>query len=110
MTPARVFAIPLHLLLVLAASAAEPGKEAAIPETVSYYRDVRPIFQQNCQGCHQPARAQGDLVMVTYAGLLKAGESGAIAVVPGKAEASKVIDQILPKPGKKPAMPKNKEP
>ena len=25
---------------------------------VSYYKDVRPIFAQNCNGCHQPAKPQ----------------------------------------------------
>src|SRR5207244_1228484 len=29
-------------------------KEAPEPEKVSYYKDVRPIFQLHCQGCHQP--------------------------------------------------------
>ncbi len=28
------------------------------PPAVSYYKDVRPIFQQHCQGCHQPAKPQ----------------------------------------------------
>src|SRR5258708_31509142 len=103
MTLARVVAFPVVILVIALGlraghkvSAAEPGKEAAIAETVSYYRDVRPVFQQHCQGCHQPAKAGGEFVMVTHAGLLKAGESGAAAVVPGKPEGSKLFEQITP--------------
>ena len=29
--------------------------EAGAP--VSYYKQIRPIFQAHCQGCHQPAKA-----------------------------------------------------
>jgi WD40 repeat protein/mono/diheme cytochrome c family protein len=110
MTPVRVFALFSLLLLSVAVRAAEPGKEAPIPDVVSYYRDVRPVFQQHCQGCHQPAKAQGDFVMTAHAGLLLAGESGKAAIVAGKVDASNLIEQIVPKAGKKPAMPKNKEP
>jgi mono/diheme cytochrome c family protein len=28
---------------------------------VSYFKDVRPIFQAQCQGCHQPAKAKVDM-------------------------------------------------
>ena len=34
--------------------------QAARPAAVSYFRDVRPILQANCQGCHQPAKASGE--------------------------------------------------
>ena len=39
------------------------GVRAEDPPAVSYYKDVRPIFQQHCQGCHQPAKPQGGYVM-----------------------------------------------
>src|SRR5262245_7442173 len=101
------------LLLALAASnealvraADTPAEEPAV---VSYYRDVRPIFQQHCQGCHQPARSQGGYVMTSHADLLKAGESEKAGVVPGKPDDSELLKQILPRQnGKAPAMPKNK--
>ena len=37
----------------LSCPAADPAPPAG---KVSYYKDVRPIFQQHCQGCHQPAK------------------------------------------------------
>jgi len=36
---------------------------------VSFYRDIRPIFQTHCHGCHQPAKQGGDYVMTSYAQL-----------------------------------------
>ncbi|HTU89144.1 MAG TPA: cytochrome c, partial [Gemmataceae bacterium] len=45
-------------LSVSLGSAAEPSDKE-----VSYYKDVRRIFQQHCQGCHQPAKPQGGYVM-----------------------------------------------
>ena len=38
-------------------------RQGALPAEVSYYKDVRPIFQQHCQGCHQPAKPSGGFVM-----------------------------------------------
>ncbi|MFM8252158.1 MAG: WD40 repeat domain-containing protein [Planctomycetota bacterium] len=85
-----------------ALSAAEPST------AVSYFKDIRPIFQAQCHGCHQPAKAGGDYVMTTFAGLVKGGETGA-AILPGKSAASELIDQITPKNGQA-EMPKGKPP
>ena len=52
---------------------------------VSYYKQIRPIFQANCQGCHQPAKAGGGYVMTSFDRLLAGGESKAAAVVPEQA-------------------------
>ncbi|MFM8471660.1 MAG: hypothetical protein ACKODH_17140, partial [Limisphaerales bacterium] len=51
--------------------AAPADKPAAPPKKASYYKDVRPIFQAKCQGCHQPAKARGEYVMTEVALLLK---------------------------------------
>jgi WD40 repeat protein/mono/diheme cytochrome c family protein len=96
------------LIALGSASAAEPAKDPTGP--VSYYRDVRPIFQQHCQGCHQPAKAMGSFVMTSHADLLKKGNTDEPGVVSGKPEASLVVSQITPQEGKPPAMPKGKDP
>lgn len=88
-------------------SAAEPAKESA---TVSYYKDIRPIFQQHCQGCHQPAKAQGGYVMTAFEAIAQAGNTGKAPIVAGKPEASHLLQQLLPAKGKPAAMPKGKEP
>jgi WD40 repeat protein len=87
----------------------EPAKDKE-PEEVSYYRQVRPIFQQHCQGCHQPAKDQGGFVMTDHASLLKPGNSNKPGVVPGHAETSLLFQQITSQAGKPPAMPKGKDP
>lgn len=95
---------------------AEDAKPAAAapPAKVSYFRDVRPVLQEHCQGCHQPAKRSGEYVMAPFAALLKGGESGETAIVPGKPEASNLVKQITPtkdKEGKdKVEMPKDAPP
>ena len=58
---------PAWLLLGLTLAGIVPSKVNAAESTkddpkpaapVSYYRDVRPIIQANCQGCHQPAKSK----------------------------------------------------
>src|SRR5262245_54488398 len=90
----------------------EPKEKAApLPAEVSYYRDVRPIFQQQCQGCHQPARPQGGYVMTSHPDLLKTGDSDKPGLVPGKPGDSELYTQLLPREGgKRPPMPKNAPP
>ena len=47
-----------RLSFSLAALTASNATSLAADKTeahVSYYRQVRPILQANCQGCHQPA-------------------------------------------------------
>jgi WD40 repeat protein len=96
-----------------AGRAAENGSGAAAdgakPAAVSYYRDVRPILQANCQGCHQPAKAGGSLELTAFKSLLNSGDSGSPAVVPGKPDESYVIEQITPVDGAA-AMPQGKKP
>ena len=67
--------------------------------TVSYHRDVRPIFQAHCQGCHQPAKAEGRYVMTRFDRLLAGGESEARAIVPGQPDKSHLIEMITPHDG-----------
>jgi WD40 repeat protein/mono/diheme cytochrome c family protein len=73
---------------------------APAADKVSYFKDVRPIFQQHCQGCHQPAKAQGGFVMTDHAGLLKSGDGGKAGVVPGKPADSFLLDEIRVTDGK----------
>lgn len=100
-TAALVFAVSV-------VSAADP-KEPKAPAKVSYYKDVRPIFQQHCQGCHQPAKAGGGYVMTGRDDLLKKGERDKPGVVPGKPEVSFLVELMRPVNGKA-EMPRGKDP
>ncbi|MBI2949450.1 MAG: DUF1549 domain-containing protein [Verrucomicrobia bacterium] len=77
--------------------------------TVSFYKQIRPILQANCQGCHQPAKAKGGYVMTEFERLLAPGDSGEKPVVSGKPEASHLLKQITPVKGEA-EMPKGKPP
>ena len=45
----------------------------------SYFRDIRPLIQRQCQGCHQPSIKSGALDLTTYDGLKKGGKRGPAA-------------------------------
>ena len=62
--------------------------QAVSPQEVSYWKEVRPIFQAHCQGCHQPAKPNGEYVMTRFDALVEGGESGEAAIVPGDVDAS----------------------
>jgi WD40 repeat protein/mono/diheme cytochrome c family protein len=112
MTAARplVFAAALLALGLPRPAAAEPTKEPAKDGKVSYYRDIRPIFQQHCQSCHQPAKPQGGYVMTSHPDLMLKGDAEKPNVVPGKPEASYLVELLIPKKGKRAKMPKGKDP
>src|SRR5437870_5621451 len=100
------FAAGLFVSLASVAAADEPKTEK---DRISYTRQIRPIFQANCQGCHQPAKARGEYVMTLRDKLLKGGDSGKKAIVPGQPEQSFLIEQIVPVDGKA-KMPEGKKP
>ncbi len=85
---------------------AEPRKATG---QVSFNRQVQPVLQDNCYGCHQPAKAQGGYEMISRAGLLHGGESESPAVVPGNPRESYLLEQITPKNGKA-EMPRGRAP
>jgi WD40 repeat protein len=87
----------------------QPAATAEASPPVSYYRDIRPIFQANCQGCHQPAKPSGEYVMTDFERLVGGGESGEAAVTPAKPEASYLLEQIALVDGSA-AMPKDRKP
>lgn len=71
-------------LLVLAFLGAEND------ESVSYFRDIWPILQRECQGCHQPAVREGKLDLTSYDAFRQGGEGGP-AFEPGYPDLSLVV-------------------
>ena len=45
----------LHLIAPLLLAFGNLCAKNAPAEPVSYYQDIRPIFQAHCIGCHQPS-------------------------------------------------------
>ena len=91
---------------VLAAAADKPGSP---PKKVSYYKDVRPVFQANCQGCHQPAKARSGYVMTDFKLMLGTGDSKETAIVPKSPEKSHLVQLITPKADGKAEMPEGRK-
>ncbi|MGB0242013.1 MAG: DUF1549 domain-containing protein [Verrucomicrobiales bacterium] len=99
--------LPACYLLTTLLHAEDP---AGLPETVSYYEHVRPVFQAKCQGCHQPAKAKSDYIMTDVAALIAGGETDK-AVVPGKAHESYLYELIVTQKGDdRPEMPPREAP
>ena len=78
-------------------------------KAISYHKQVRPIFQAKCQGCHQPAKANGDYVMTEFDRLLSGGESETKAIVAGKPDESNLLTLITIVDGEA-EMPRGKKP
>lgn len=79
------------------------------PEVISFHNQIRPLFQAKCVGCHQPAKQLGDYLMTSFDALVRGGETGDAAIVPGKPDESYLIEQITPVDGAA-EMPKNGDP
>src|SRR5690242_6419782 len=93
---------------IFGAAENQPSDAKAGPK-VSYYREVRPILQANCQGCHQPAKSKGGYVMTEFKRLLAGGDNEGAAVIPGHTDKSSILKMITPKDGEV-RMPKGKTP
>ncbi len=56
--------------------------------------EVRPLLVRRCLECHSADKARGNLRLDTRAAMLKGGESGDAAIVPGKAADSPLVQAI----------------
>ncbi|MEO0468278.1 MAG: c-type cytochrome domain-containing protein [Bacteroidota bacterium] len=91
----------------------QPNNEPILIEDVAaantYEVIIQPIFNAKCTGCHNETKAKGELIMTSYAALLKGGESGAafVAHTPDESELLKRIhldmddDKHMPPSGKR---------
>ena len=89
---------PLARLSVLAALLlALPGRGA--DDAVQFNRDIRPIMSDTCFHCHgfDAKSRKGGLRLDLREEALKAGKSGALAIVPGKPDESEVIKRLYTK-------------
>ena len=74
--------------------AAAPARPAAPPK-VDFNHDVRPILAENCFACHGPdeAKRKARLRLDLHDNAVQPAKSGAIAIVPGSAEKSELIQR-----------------
>ena len=69
-----------------------------------FNRDILPIFQEHCVGCHSSAAKMGGLVLESYEDLANGGEHGK-AFLPGHSEQSRLVLMVEGK--LEPRMPMN---
>lgn len=91
----------IALLLLLAATL--PARAQ-----VRFSRDVAPLLVRKCVVCHGERTAQGGWRAHTYRALLGAGKSGKPAVVPGKPDASPLLQRLTAVPALR--MPQGDDP
>ncbi|MCA9135693.1 MAG: hypothetical protein KDB00_03015 [Planctomycetales bacterium] len=92
----RYFLAVCPILYAIATSASMAA------ESVDYQRDVYPVFQKYCIGCHSADESQGGLVMDDFARLMVGGDSG-VAVTAGVPASSRLLLMVTGK--LEPAMP-----
>ena len=93
-------AVPFAVLIV--------SPLTAMAATIDFARDIRPILSDNCFACHGPdaGKRKGGLRLDLKESAFGAGESGAVAIVPGDPERSELIrrmgsadpDEVMPPP------------
>lgn len=76
--------------VLLAGLPAAVAQESSAPE---FGRDVLPIFQKTCTGCHGPKARMAGLDLHEASLVLRGGENGAV-VTPGKAKESLLLKRV----------------
>lgn len=71
-----------------------PQAPPASVTAIDFDRDIRPIFERSCVGCHDGARPKGGLALTGRDSLLKGGQSGDPAIVPGRADDSLLLRYV----------------
>lgn len=62
-------------------------------EAPNFTKEIQPIFDANCSGCHATTVKMGKLDLDTYASLMKGGGHGTV-VVPGKSAESRLYKMV----------------
>src|SRR5262245_47125507 len=74
-----------------ASLAAQQAAAPAVPDTIVFNRDVRPILSDKCYQCHGPGTQMATLRFDTEEGAKKALRDNRFAIVPGDPDHSEVI-------------------
>jgi hypothetical protein len=106
----RVFALAGLATLALPRESLH-AQNPAIPPTapaVDFNRDIEPILESRCYGCHGPKNASKGLRLDLRTAAMQGGESGP-AIVPGDSEHSLIVRRLLGLDGLN-RMPKSGDP
>src|SRR6266403_5067774 len=88
----RRYSGPIVCLLI---AVARPGPVCG-DDFEFFEKKIRPVLAERCYKCHsrEAEKLKGELLLDSKEGMLKGGESGKPAIVPGNAEASRLIEAI----------------
>jgi hypothetical protein len=100
----QVFRVVVCLLVPSVLSSRHAKAEDA--PSVSYYREIVPIFKRSCTGCHHPGKLKGQLDLTGYPAFKKGGKQGP-AFKEGDPASSLILEEIS---GDEPSMPKEGDP
>jgi hypothetical protein len=104
----RLFAVPATVLAVCVGTVANV-QAASISRTVSFLKDIQPIFTNSCYECHGPEKQKSGLRLDQKSAALKGGDTGPL-LVPGKSAESLLIQLVTEGKADIARMPKKKDP
>jgi hypothetical protein len=93
------FSLAGGLCLALSGSHAADSKKADMSKVppaakqkgVTFEKDIKPLLDKSCVKCHSGDKPKGKYRMDTLAAVIKGGESGDPAVIPGHSEKSPMV-------------------
>ena len=95
-------------LLVSGAAGAHAAPRASAPRTVEFERDIAPILENACIGCHGPKRTENNLRLDDRAAFFKGGDHGPTAIA-GNSAGSLIVQVTTGAHREIAAMPKKGE-
>ncbi|MBL8891124.1 MAG: DUF1549 domain-containing protein [Planctomycetaceae bacterium] len=98
--------VPSNLLSQDDSNSASDASDVA---SISYAKQIRPVLQAKCFGCHQPSHAGGGLDLTQHEHFLTPADSGQPSIVPGAPDKSPLVAVVTTANGP-PAMPPSGDP
>src|SRR5262249_41463604 len=80
----------MRLLVASAAMLLSTGPLFA-QDAVSYMKDVRPFLNKYCVECHKSGNAKGGANFESFEAIMKGGKKGRKLLIPGDADASRLV-------------------
>ena len=84
----RVFNLSIYLVILCACAPLRDGL------AVDFEKEIQPIFEENCLECHGPDKQKSEFRVDQRAVMLKGGDVGFPAIVPGDPKASYLVEVI----------------
>ena len=91
--PSIIFGTLAMVYLTALPNAQAPTTPPATPAQVAFARDIQPIIEKSCAGCHSADLKLAELDLSTREAAMKGGEHGAV-IVPGSADKSKLYRMV----------------